>query len=113
MTQTVTTPGFIDQFDKLNLEDRLIWTTSRAEQLGILGERVGSIIHVHLDRRKLSAKWVQSRLNADQERQRCQSSEQSFEFFRGDVNDFLLRLLTINETWLYHNEPETMQRSVE
>ena len=80
---------------------------------GKLTWAVGYIIHEHLDRRNLSAKWVQSRLNADQERQICQSSVQSFEFFRGEVNDFLLRLVTINETWLYHNEPETMQRSVE
>jgi len=31
--------------------------------------------------RKLSAKWVPKRLNADQKRQRCQSSEQLLEFF--------------------------------
>jgi len=84
-----------------------IWAT------GNLSWAVGYIIHVHLDRRNLSAKWVPSRLNADQERQLCHSSEQSFEFFRGEINDFLLRLVTINETWLYHNDPETMQRSVE
>jgi len=39
--------------------------------------------------RKLSAKWVPKFLNADQKRQRCQSSEQLLEFFRRDSNDFL------------------------
>jgi len=57
-----------------------------------------SIIPEDLDRRKLSANWVSNRLNADQERQRCQLSEKSFEFFRGDLNIFLSRLVTINET---------------
>ena len=52
-------------------------------------------------------------LNSDQKRQRFQSSEQHLEFFRGDLNDFLSRLVTINETCLYHNEPETMQQSME
>ena len=34
-------------------------------------------------------------------------------FFRGDPNDFLSRLLTIEETWFYPHKPETKQLSVE
>jgi len=34
------------------------------------------------------------------------------EFFRRDPNDFLSRLVTMEETWLYHYEPETKQLSV-
>jgi len=63
--------------------------------------------------RKLSAKWVPKCLNADQKRQRYQSSEQLFEFFRRDPNDFLLGLVTMDETWLYHYDPETKQQSME
>jgi len=79
--KTVTTPEFIDQIRELILEDRRISAKSTAEQLGISRERVGSIIHEYLDMRKLSAKWVPKCLNADQKRQRCQSSEQLLEFF--------------------------------
>jgi len=93
--QTGTTPEIIEQIHKLILEDRRISANSIAEQLSISPERVGSIIHEDLDMRKLSAKWVQKRLNADQKRQRCQSSEQRLEFFRGDLNIFLSRLVTI------------------
>jgi len=35
------------------------------------------------------------------------------EFFRRDPNDFLLRLATMDETWLYHYDPKTKQQSVE
>jgi len=87
--KTVTTPEIIDQFHELILEDRRISAKSIAVQLGISRERVGSIIHEDLDLRKLSAKWVPKCLNADQKRQRCQSSEQLLEFFRRDPNDFL------------------------
>ena len=52
-------------------------------------------------------------LNADQRRQRCQSSEQTLELFRRDPNDFLLRLVTTDETWLYHYDLETKQQSME
>jgi len=100
--RTVTTPEIIDKIYELILEDRRISAKQIAEQLGISRERVGSIIHEDLDMRKLSAKWVPKCLNADQNRQRCPSSEQLLDFFRRYPNDFLSRLVTVDETWLYH-----------
>jgi len=35
------------------------------------------------------------------------------EFFRRDPNGFLSRLVTMDETWLYHYDPETKQQSME
>jgi len=103
----------IYQIHELILEDRRISAKSISEQLGISHERVGSIIHEDLDMRKLSTKWVPKCLKKDQKRQCCQLSEQLLEFFRFDPNDFLLRLLTMDETWLYHYDPETKQQSME
>ena len=77
----MTTSEIIDQIHELILEDRRISAKSIGEQLGISREQVGPIIHEDLDMRKLSAKWVPKCLNANQKRQRCQSSEQHLEFF--------------------------------
>jgi len=109
----VTTQEIIDQIHELILEDRRISAKSIAEQLGISREWVRSIIHEDLDMQKLSAKWVPKCLNANQKRQRRQSSEQLLEFFRRDPNDFLSRLVTTDETWLYHYDPVTKQQSME
>jgi len=95
------------------LEDRRISAKSIAEQLVISRERVESIIHEDFDMRKISAKWVPKCLKADQKRKRSQPSEQFWNFFRCDPNDFLSRLVTMDETWLYHYDPETKQQSVE
>jgi len=111
--KTVTTPEIIDQIHELILEDRRISAKLIAEQLSISRERVEFTNHEDLDIRKLSAKWVPKFLNADQKLQRCQSSEQLLEFFRPDPNDFLSRLVTMDETWLYHYDPETKQQSME
>jgi len=111
--KTETTPEIIDQIHELILEDRRISSKSIAEQLGISRERVGSIIHEDLDMRKLSAMWFPKCLNADQKRQRCQSSEQLLEFFRRDPNDLPSRWVTMDETWLYHYDPKTKQQLVE
>jgi len=106
------TPEIIDQIHELILEDRRISAKSVAEQLGILRERVESIIHEDLDVRKFSATWVPKCLNADQKRHRCQPSEQVLEFFSSRSNDFLSRLVTMDETWVYHYDPERKQQSM-
>ena len=111
--KTVTTPEFIDEIHELILEDCRISAKSIAEQLGISRERVGSFIHEDLDMWKISAEWVPKCLNADHKRQRCQSSEQNLESFRRYRNDFLSRLVTMDETWLYNYDSETKQQSTE
>jgi len=110
---TLTTQEIIDQTHELTLEDRRISAKSIAEQLGISRERTGSTMHEDLDMWTLSTKWVLKCLNVDQKSQRCQSSEQLLEFFPRDPNDILSRLMTMDETWLYHYEPETKQQSME
>jgi len=80
------------------LEDHPISSKSIAEQLDISRERVGSIIHEDLDMRKPFLKWDPKYLTADQKRQRCQSPEQLLKFSRRDPNDFLSRLVTMDET---------------
>ena len=80
--KTLTNPEIIDQIHELILEDCRILAKSTAEKLGILSAQVGSITHEGLGMRKLSGKWVPKCLNADEKRQRCQSSEQLLEFLR-------------------------------
>jgi hypothetical protein len=70
-----TTWNSIDQIHELTLKDCRISAKSIAGQLGISHERVGSIIHEDLDLWKLSAKWAQKLLKADEKRQQCLSSE--------------------------------------
>ena len=109
-TKRGTNQEIIKKFHELILENRQISAKSIAEQLDILRQRDGTIIHEDLDMRKLSAKWVPKCLNADHKRQRCQSSEQILEFFRSEPNDLLSHLVTMDETLLYHNGPKTKQR---
>ena len=64
--------------------------------------------------RKLSAKWVPKCPNADKKCQRCQSSELRLEFFRRDpIISCRARLVTMDETCLYHYDPETKRQTME
>jgi hypothetical protein len=60
--------------------------------------------------RKLSAKFVPKCINADQNLQKCLSK---FEIFWRDANNFLSRLVTMDETRLYHYDPEKKQQPME
>ena len=63
---------------------------------------------------KLSAKWVPKCLKANKKRQRRQSSEQTLEFFCAiQTISCRARLVTMDDTWLYHYDPETKQQSME
>ena len=111
--KTVTTPEIVDQIHELILEDHRISAKSIAEQLGSSREQVRSIIHEDFDMRKFSAKWVPKCLNADQKHQRCQSSEQLWNFFGAiQIVSYRARLVTMDETWLYHYDPETKQSGI-
>ena len=66
--KTVTTPEIIDKTHELIMVDRRNSAKSIGEQLAILREWVGSIIHEDFNMWKLSAKWVPKCLNADQKR---------------------------------------------
>jgi len=96
----------LNKFTSYSWKTAEISDKSTAEQLGISREQAGSIVHEDLDMRELSAKWDPKCLNADQKRQRCQSCGQFLECFRRYPNDFLV---TMDETWLYHYDPETKQ----
>ena len=112
-TQNSDKPGDYWSIHNLILEEHLLSAKSIPEHLGISRDRVGFIIHEHLDTRKLFLTWVLKCLNGDQNRQRWQSSRQIWNFFWHDPKDFLSRSVTIDETCLCHYDPETKRRSLE
>jgi hypothetical protein len=79
--KTVTFRESVDQNRELILKDSRISAQSKAEQLVISRERVGSIVHEDLDMRKISVNWVLKCMKADQKHQECQSYEKHLGFF--------------------------------
>jgi hypothetical protein len=71
-----------------------------AETLAISRERVGYIIHVIIDMRKLSAKLVPKCLNADQKRDWVLASQAIFDQFRWDPVGFFNHLITMDKTYM-------------
>ena len=85
--------------------DRRIQVEEIAQALGISHGSVSTILHDRLGIRKLIARWVPKSLSDEQMATRASVCSALLKRFRSE-DDFLLHLMTVDETWVHHYEPE-------
>ena len=90
--------------------DRRIHMEEIAQTLGISHGSVSTILHDHLGMRKLTARWVPKSLSDEQMATRASVCSTLLKRFRSK-DDFLLRLVTVDETWVHYYEPENKAHS--
>lgn len=98
--------------DDLIQGNRRITQQTIANQLGISKERVGFIIG-QLQYRKICSRWVPRMLTEDHKRQRLEACEQMLARYRREGDDFLLSIVTGDESWVHHYDPEEKKQSME
>ena len=103
----VTTPEVIRRVEDLVMADRRLKVKEVATEVGISEGSVFNILHDHLHLSKVSARWVPRNLQVQDRQQRMQLSSQLLELCRRDPEDFHLRLVTGDETWVHHWDPES------
>ena len=97
----------IDRVERLLLNNRRIKVAELALECGISNGSFYTIIHEHLGMSKVSARWVPRNLNMQDRQQRVESSQELLEVY----ND--TRLVTGDETWLHHWDPDTKKESMQ
>lgn len=110
---TVIVDETIDAVDQMVKADRRVHVRQIAEALGISIGSVHSILHEKLGLSKVCARWVPRFLTNDQKQNRTQLSLALFHRFTADPDDFKFRIVTGDETWVYHYDPETKQQSMQ
>ena len=85
--------------------DRRIQVEEIAQALGISHGSVSTILHDRLGMRKLRARWVPKSLSDEQTATRVSVRSALLKRFRSK-DDFLLCLVTVDETWVHYYEPE-------
>ena len=81
-----------------------------AQALGISHGSVSTILHDRLGMRKLTACWVPKSLSDEQIATRASVCNVLLKRFRSK-DDFLLHLVTVDETWVHYYEPENKAQS--
>ena len=98
------------KFRNLVYSDRRIQVEEIAQALGISHGSVSTILHDRLGMRKLTARWVPKSLSDEQMATRVSVCSALLKRFRSK-DDFLLRLVTVDETWVHYYELENKAQS--
>ena len=90
--------------------DRRIQVEEIAQALGISHGSVSTMLHDRLGMHKLTAHWVPKSLSDKQMATRTSVCSTLLKPFRSK-DDFLLCLVTVDETWVHYYEPENKAQS--
>ena len=90
--------------------DRRFQVEEIAQALGISHGSVSTSFHGRLGMRKLTARWVPKSLSDEQMATRASVCSALLKRFRSN-DDFQLRLVTVDETWVHYYEPENKAQS--
>lgn len=109
---TSITEENIKKVEKLVLEDRRITIKHLAEVLKISFGSIQSILTDSLGFRKVSARWVPRMLTEENKKRRLEISKRNLEILQSDPDEFCRRVVTMDETWVHHFDPETKRQSM-
>ncbi|GFO41728.1 transposase [Plakobranchus ocellatus] len=84
-----------------------------ANEEGISKEQVHHIVTTELGYRKVSARWVPRQLTVEMKAQRKDMCTQLLECYNAEGKAFLQRILTGDESWVHHYDPECKAQSME
>ena len=90
--------------------DRRFQLEEIAQALGISHGSISALLHDRLGMCKLTAPWVPKSLSDKQMETRASVCSTLLKHFRSK-DDFLLHLVTVNDTWVHYYEPENKAQS--
>lgn len=99
--------------DELVRENRRCKQNDIANRVGISQERVHHIICNVLQYRRVCARWVPRMLTDEMKANRKQICEQLLTRYEAEGDAFLHRIVTGDESWAHHYDPEMKRQSME
>ena len=72
---------------------------------------VSMIIHDQLNMRRVCARWIPKMLNDEQKRLRVERCDQFLKRYESEGENFMDRIVTVDETWISLYTPETKAQS--
>jgi len=110
---SATDEASVRQVEAAILEDRRITIRQIAKEVKFSTGSVETIIHDYLHMHKVSARWIPRSLTPFQKRERIECSRMNLEMCQEGESKFFKRLITQDETWVYHYDPETKAQSMQ
>lgn len=92
-------------------EDRRSTIRALCEDLDMSFGTVQRILHEDLKMRRVSARWVPRLLKDEEMATRVKESQRFLRRWKKEGYDFLRRIITADETWVYFFDPESKMQS--
>ena len=96
---------------ELVMNDRRVTIPHLAKMIGCSLNTISRILHDKIGMTKLSARWVPRMLTKEQKALRATTSRALLSRMMLDKPGFLGRIVTQDETWVHHFEPESKMQS--
>ena len=109
---TAVTPQNEERLDQLIHANRQIMTRELCTELNIDFSALETMAAT-LEYRKVCARWVPRMLKQEHKEQRIQVCQDLLKQYEAEGNSFLDRIITGDETWCHHYEPESKRQSME
>jgi len=109
---TSTTDEKIQQAREIVRANRQVAIDEVACSLQISHGSAYQIIHDELSYHKVCARWVPRELTAEHKRKRAEICQRLLDRYKNEGEEFLSRIVTGDETWVHHYEPESTQKCI-
>ena len=103
----------VDKVHQLVLENRKISIECIVQETGLSTGTVHTILHEHLSMSKVCARWVPKMLTPDMKATRVNKSSVLLSRYNVNPENFLSRVVTGDETWVYYYDPPSKFESIE
>lgn len=110
---TSTTEEKIQQAREMVLANRRVTIDNVASSLQISHGSAYKVIHDELNFHKICARWVPRELTAEHKRKRVEICQRLLDRYNNEGEEFLNRIVTGDETWVHHYDPESKRQSME
>jgi histone-lysine N-methyltransferase SETMAR len=99
--------------ENIVMQNRRINVHQIAESVCISTGSVKTILREHLLMTKVCARWVPRMLDQKMKDCRCETSNENLKLMQSNWDLFRQRIVTGDETWIHHYDPETKQQSMQ
>nr|CAD45367.1 transposase [Bythograea thermydron] len=111
-TFEATSEDTVDRVEAMIMENRRVKVEEISLEIRISHGSVCTIINHHLGMSKVSARWVPRNLSLHDRLQGQTSSEELLTLYNAYPAGFKSRVMTGDETWVHHWDPETKLESM-
>jgi histone-lysine N-methyltransferase SETMAR len=109
----VVAPQAISEVEHVTKENRRVMVDEVVAMLDISHGSAHHIIHDVLQFHKVSARWVPRQLSLEMKERRVDVCQELLQRYKTEGGGFLERIVTGDESWVYHFQPETKKASKE